>query len=99
MTKLANIFLARSHIGLAVFLSQSFTMMVIYCVYLPLGIIDAAVVAATFTRSAAATATATATFIYPTIASTGLNSGNLLGKLVLWHLGYCGCEVITRLKI
>ena len=67
--------------------------MVIEYVDLPLGIVDTADVAATFMRAAAAT------FISPTVASTGLNSRNLSGKLVLWHIGFRVCESISRLQI
>ena len=67
--------------------------MVIEYVDLPLGIVDTAAVAATVMRAAATT------FIYPIVAFTGLNSRNLSGKLVLWNVGYGGCEVINRLQI
>ena len=77
----------------SVFFSQAFPILVIACVDLTLVIVDAPKFASTFTWSAAAT------FISPTVAFTGLNSGNLLGKFVLWHLGYGGCEVIIRLRI
>ena len=83
----------RIHDGLALFFAQDFIILVIAYVDLTLGIVDAAAVAATFTRTAATT------FIAPTVASTGLNSGNLSGKLVLWHIGYRVCESISRLQI
>ena len=60
---------------------------------LPLGILDDAAVAANFTRASATTT------ISPTVAFTGLNAGKLSEKLVPWHLGYGGCEVIRRLRI
>ena len=59
---------------------------------LPLVIVDSAAVLVTFTLTTAATVAAT-------VGSTGLKSGNLSGKLVLCHLGYCGCEVISHLRI
>ena len=58
----------------------------------PLGIVVAAAVAATFTQAAAANAA-------HTFASIKLNSGNLLEKLVLWHIEFGGYEVISRLRI
>ena len=54
-------------------------MMVIAYVDLPLEIVDAASVANTFKRVTVAT-------VSSTVASTGLNSVNLSGKLILWHL-------------
>ena len=77
MNRLATLFIARSHNGLVVFFAQDIPILVIACVGLPLGIVDAAAVASTFTKAAAAN------FIDPTVVSTGLSSGNLLGLLVL----------------
>ena len=59
---------------------------------LPLGIEDAVVAAATFIRAAA-------TIFSPTVAYTGMNTGNLLGELILWHIEYSDCKVIILLRI
>ena len=64
--------------------------MVIACMELTLEVVDAVAVAATFTQAAADT-------LSPNVASTGMNTGNLLVQLVLWHLGNSGCELIIRL--
>ena len=63
---------------------------------LPLGILDYVAFAATFTQAAATTVDPT---VAPTVSSIELNTGNLLVKLVLWHIGNSGCEVISRLRI
>ena len=76
-TKRATLFLAHRHDGLEVFLAQYFLILTIPRVNLALGILDDADVASTFTR------VATAILIPPIVAFTGLNSGNLLGQLVL----------------
>ena len=73
-----------------IFFAWDSSILEIDCVELPLVIVDSAAVATTFTRAVAATAD-------PTVASTGLNARNLLGKLVLWYLEYNGCEAVSRL--
>ena len=92
LNRLATIFLVRGYDGLAVLFDQNFSILVIDCMELPLIVIDSAAVADTFTRAAADTAA-------PTIASNGLNAGNISEKIIIWHLGYIGCEVISRLRI
>ena len=77
LNELATLFLACRHDGLEVFLSQYLLILEIPHVNLLLGIVDYANVESTFTR------VATAIFITPIVDFTGLNSGNLLGKLVL----------------
>ena len=93
MTRLATLFLVSRHDGLSVFFAQDFPIMVIACLELPLGIVDDADVAATFTWASAAT------FITPIVASTRLNYENLSGKLLLWYIGYRGCEMVSHLRI
>ena len=77
LTRLFTLFLALITNGLVVFFAQAFPILTIVCVDLPLGFVYAASFVATFRRAAAAT------FSDPTVASTGMNSGNLLGKLLL----------------
>ena len=76
MTRIATLFLARGNDFLAVFFGRAFSIMVIACMRLPLGIVDASAVTATFIRAATAT-------VVPTFSSTGLNTRNLLVQLVL----------------
>ena len=91
LTRLATLFLACRNYSLAIFFPRAFPTLVIACVDLNLCVVCSAAVLATFTR---ATTTTTAA---PNVASTGMNTGNFLGKLVLWNLGYSGCEVIICL--
>ena len=90
MTRLATFFLMCSDDGLAIFFAQAFPILVIACVGLYRRVVDAAAVETTFTSATAATVT-------PTVASTVPNVENLLGQLILWNLGYIGCEVFSYL--
>ena len=72
MNGLATIFLACGNDGLEIFFDQAFKILVITCMDLPLVIVYASSVAATFTQAAAAT-------VVPTIASTGMDAGKISG--------------------
>ena len=82
-TILATLFLTYGNDGLAIFFIQVFLIMLIACVEFPLFVVDADTVATTFTRAAAVT-------VSLTVASTELNSRNVLVQLILWHLVYSG---------
>ena len=90
MTRLSTLFFACGDGSLEVFFDQAFQILVIACTELTLEVVDVVAVASTFTQADADTPS-------PNVASTGMNTGNLLGQLVLWHLGNSGCELIIRL--
>ena len=92
LTIIATLFLAFSDDNIAIFFSQAFPILVRACVDLPLGMVDSATVATTFTWAAAST-------VSPTVVSNSLNTRKNLVPLIIWRIGYNGCEMFIRLQI